>query len=565
MLDLNSVFAVDWPNQVWLMNYFSSYFADHHQFPSVINTFQLIGMPYPVFYGYLFFPLMGGLSLAWNADLTVRIAAVGLFALQYWLVLKLALKSTQDKFCSFCLATLVTWAIYPMTNLYNRGALPEFFATGLLLCSAAIWFFAIEAKVISKRFILCNLFVFLFVLSAGTHPITALYGVCFMALLVCTTLWIDRANLKSLILPLALPIAVGSICLLPWVMVTTHFTPRMVLNASFKRVGYYGRSLDSVYARLMPFPLETKSYKHRLQDDHVTTPHLDTQINFPMLVFFVLCLVGTIQKRERIGKRTMASIVVFGVLALLMIWSSTTSGALDKLGHNFRTIQFAYRLITYINFSLLMGVILFFWKQVEKPVQFRNRLLLGSLLLISFVGLSVKLYHAQQAMVPTEAQLVRSKSFTESLLKMPDSFYGSQAYAITNIFPELDNRQVEAIRNCPFEPLVGKFGDVKTVRVASGIWQTNVQQFPWNRLFDNGNQVVRYEHDNRIAVNLAKDSEIRYECVPDAAWELAHNVSLGVFFTWLIATLGLSAYLVKPVAKATFIESVQPRDVQLPT
>lgn len=547
MFDLHSIFAVDWPNQVWLINYVASFLAERHYFPGAIHTYTLVGMPYPVFYGYLFFPLMGVLSFFWNADLTVRFVAIALFAIQFFLVFKLTCKITQEKLASFSVATFVTWAIYPMTNLYNRGAIPEFFATGLLVCAAVIWFFALEANSKLRRFLLCNLFVICFVISAGSHPITALYGACFMAILVASTLLISRARIKDLILPISIPVILGVCTLFPWVTVTTKFTPQMALAASFKHIGYYPRSLDSLYARLMPFPFETKSYKHKLVDDHAVTPHLDTQINFPLLLLFIICLLAATRSGAIKDRRVWTAIATFGVLVLLMIWSSTTKGTLDKLGHNFRTIQFAYRLVTYINFSLLFGTLLFFWKNDKKLEVLKNTKIFCLLLVLSFVGLSIKLVHAQQAMVPVVNEFTRSKSFTTSLLKMPDSFYGSDAYTLTNLFPELTPDRVAQSHNCPFEPSVETFGTVKPVASPIGVAQTNVQQFPWNHIFQKEGEVERLEHDHRIAVDNPQSVELHYEFVPDVAWAQARTVSLSVFFLWLISTkLASFALLVKP-------------------
>ncbi|MBS1954408.1 MAG: hypothetical protein JST89_09480 [Cyanobacteria bacterium SZAS-4] len=527
---------MDWPNQVWLANYVASFLVERHYFPGVIHTYNLIGMPYPVFYGYLFFPLMGVLSFFWNADLTVRFIAVALYALQFCLLFKLASKVMQEKLPAFCVATFVTWAIYPMTNLYNRGAIPEFFATGLLVCAAVIWFFALDAESGLRRFLLCNLFVILFVISAGSHPITALYGACFMAILVASTLLISRVKIRELILPILIPVILGMSTLLPWVMVTTKFTPQMALAASFKHVGYYPRSLDSLYARLMPFPLETKSYKHKLIDDRAKTPHLDTQINFPLLLLFIICIVATSKSGAINDRRVWAAVATFGVLVLLMIWSSTTKGTLDKLGHNFRTIQFAYRLVSYINFSLLFGTMLLFWRNDKKLELLKNTKILCSLLLLSFAGLSIKLFHAQQVMVPVATEFARTKPFTTSLLKMPDSFYGSDAYTLTNLFPELTPDRVAQSHNCPFEPSTETFGTVRPVASPIGVAQTNIQQFPWNHIFQKGGEVERLEHDHRIAVDMPKSVELHYEFVPDVAWAQARNVSLSVFFLWLIVT-----------------------------
>lgn len=536
LLDLNSIFAVDWPNQVWLANYVASFLVERHYFPSAIHTYTLIGMPYPVFYGYLFFPMMGILSILWNADLTVRLVAVWLYALQFFLVCKVATRATSDRFSGFCIATFVTWAIYPMTNLYNRGAIPEFFATGLLVCAAAIWFLVLDARDKLTRFALCNLFVLLFVISAGSHPITALYGACFMFILVAATTWIKRANLKELIVALSVPVVLAISSLLPWVMATTRFTPQMALAASFKHVGYYYRSLDSLYARMMPFPVETKSYKHKLIDDHVMTPHLDTQINASLLLLFLACLVQVFSKSGIKNKRSVVSIALLALLTVLMISASITKGTLDRLGHNFRTIQFAYRLVTYINFSMLIGIILCFWNNEKKLRLLGNRKALCALLLLSFVGLSIKLYHAQQAMVHCNAELARTKDFTTALIKMPDSFYGSDAYTITNLFPELTPDKVAQSHNCPFEPSSEVFGDVKPVASPTGILQTNIQQFPWNHVTANGAEIERLEHDHRLSFDVPGSIQLHYNFEPEASWAQARNVSLIVFFLWLIVT-----------------------------
>ncbi|HEY9731631.1 MAG TPA: hypothetical protein V6C89_06950 [Drouetiella sp.] len=536
LFDLNSIFAVDWPNQVWLANYVASFLAERHWFPDVIHTYSLIGMPYPVFYGYLFFPIVGVLSYFWNADLTMRCIAICLYALQFFLVFKLSRRALNDRLGGFCIATFVTWAIYPMTNLYNRGAIPEFFATGLLVCAAAIWFFVLDAQDKLTRFILCNLFVLVFVIAAGSHPITAVYGATFMTVLVCATVWISRTKIKDLILPLAIPFALSICSLLPWVMATTKFAPQMALAASFKHVGYYYRSLDSVYARMMPFPVETKSYKHKLIDDHAVTPHLDTQINAPLLLLFLACLAEVFRRGGIRDKRALVAVAVFAVLTVLMIWASVTKGTLDKLGHNFRTIQFAYRMVTYINFSMLIGIVLCFWKNKRKLQILKGRRAFIALLLLSFIGLAIKLYHAQQAMVHSSAEVARTKTFTASLLKMPESFYGSDAYTITNLFPELTPDKVAQIHNCPFEPSVDLFGEVKNVVPPNGIVQTNIQQFPWNHVFSGSTEVERLEHDHRIALDVTKPSQLRYLFLAEPAWSRARILSLGVFFVWLIAT-----------------------------
>ena len=53
LLEPRQQFGNDWTANVWFASYFGEYFKHHSDFPPTINTVQLAGMPYPVFYGFL--------------------------------------------------------------------------------------------------------------------------------------------------------------------------------------------------------------------------------------------------------------------------------------------------------------------------------------------------------------------------------------------------------------------------------------------------------------------------------------------------------------------------------
>src|ERR1700677_5017733 len=50
--------GTDWVNVVWMINYQTRYLMHHLTFAHVLNSYQIVGLPYPIFYGYLFFPIM---------------------------------------------------------------------------------------------------------------------------------------------------------------------------------------------------------------------------------------------------------------------------------------------------------------------------------------------------------------------------------------------------------------------------------------------------------------------------------------------------------------------------
>src|SRR4051812_31488939 len=59
---LKGDFYTDWINHKWLAGYFGEYFSQHRSWPVVINTSEVGGMAYPLFYGVLYYPVMGFFS-----------------------------------------------------------------------------------------------------------------------------------------------------------------------------------------------------------------------------------------------------------------------------------------------------------------------------------------------------------------------------------------------------------------------------------------------------------------------------------------------------------------------
>ncbi len=76
-------FAPDWVNHVWMVGYVGEYLRQHGTFPAVANTTQVGGMAFPLFYGYLLYPLLGLAATYLHPEIVVRLAAVAMFATQY--------------------------------------------------------------------------------------------------------------------------------------------------------------------------------------------------------------------------------------------------------------------------------------------------------------------------------------------------------------------------------------------------------------------------------------------------------------------------------------------------
>ena len=131
LLDLKSIFYIDWINHTWLVSYYSEYFRVHHSFPHVVNSQQIIGLPNPIFYGHAFYAVGGLFGSVLGPDVGVRIWILLATAAQFYAVDRLFRVLTAHRGFSLLMAVLVTWAIYPLTNLYNRSAITEYRGRGV--------------------------------------------------------------------------------------------------------------------------------------------------------------------------------------------------------------------------------------------------------------------------------------------------------------------------------------------------------------------------------------------------------------------------------------------------
>ena len=82
-------FYIDWNNHVWLAGYFGEFARQHGRMPVVVNTPEIAGVAFPIFYGYLLDPLLGLASLWLNPEAAVRLAV-------FWACASIRLRS-QDR------------------------------------------------------------------------------------------------------------------------------------------------------------------------------------------------------------------------------------------------------------------------------------------------------------------------------------------------------------------------------------------------------------------------------------------------------------------------------------
>src|SRR3954468_4908183 len=108
-----AAFYYDWDIHRWFIGYGGEYFHEHLRLPEVLNT-SIVGMPQPVFYGYLFYPALAFWSSLLGANLALRTGLLCLVALQFAAVYLAARKALRERGAAFVSAAAVAWSIYSL-------------------------------------------------------------------------------------------------------------------------------------------------------------------------------------------------------------------------------------------------------------------------------------------------------------------------------------------------------------------------------------------------------------------------------------------------------------------
>lgn len=543
-------FGLDWPGHMWMTAYFGEYFRHHLAFPEVLNTDWISGMPYPVFYGFLFFPVAGLLSIPLGADVAVRLIVAGVMIMQCRQTWRLMTAAGAPHRLGWIVAAVFCWSTYSLTNLYNRGALPEFIAVALLLCALSCFLRALmdPTGTASRRDRVAAFFYY--ALCAGTHPLTAVFGSILIATIVLSALPFLRRALWSTTLRWGVLGILGTVLVLsPWIYATSKFHKDLAIHQdSMTQVMHFTESVDQWGVRFSPLP--TDGGQAAASDtNRAATPHLDAQLNTPLFLLALVVSLGiacarTLRLRQSVGLAwavSAASLAIF-MVALLASLSPAFFNHLPGFCHS---LQFAYRLVAYQNLALVAMIAgLVHLDRLAGPHQaafWKRPLFQGALLLLGLVGLLFKMSHAATAMKEPGPDGRQWRQATEHLVHLPFEFYGWPAYGTPGSSPE---------QSQPAEPVFLEVGTGATFgRVAPVIFileQTQerviqVQPFPWSRVFDNGQPLapgqVRALRQG-LAVTLPPGThEISWHWEPDRVWTWLRMVSFLTLGGWLIGTL----------------------------
>jgi hypothetical protein len=494
LLPLRGGFALDWLNHLWVISYFGDYYRAHGCMPSVLTTPQLAGEPMPVFYGYLFYPVLGWLSSCVGPHLAVRLAVLGTLGLQFFLVRFVLRALGSARGLALAGACLVTWATYPLTNLYNRSALTEFFAGAWLTCAACCWFLFWRAGATRSRWTHALGFALFSALAAGTHPITGWMGAWLFAVLAVAGLLAGHGDLLCRRLFILGVAGTGVVlCLAPWLYAVSHFRGSLLIAPAVSRplIAYDG--IDQWYVRFFPLPLDLRCVWQ--PPAAVCTPYLDAQANVPLLMLVAATVVRLLlSARRRLGMLDLGAVALVGAYFVFSVTLSLVPEATRLLPAPFTGAQFAYRWVNQINLGLFvllcLALLIHGRGGPAQPVRLGG-VLLGCVVTWAGAGLLIKLGHAA---------FLQQRDVTADALpgaRLPPSFYTVGAYSTPGFYQgPLGPDACPPVRGCWDVDSAAGFGTAQPLRVRTdrpARLVTSAEGFAWNRVYVDGRAVPPQE------------------------------------------------------------------------
>ena len=354
LLDIFSGYDSDWYNNIWLIGYNRDYFLSNLNFPLTLNTRDSIFYPLPIFYGYLFYPAAGIISIFLGPNLALRLIIIMLFIFQYYFCRKMFLYLTENRMISNTISILVSWSVYPLTNIYNRSAILEFTAT----TCAGIFLFIFIILLTNPSFDLkkkLKYFIYLFIsfiFCYGTHPITTFYfsGMMIFAGILFYPFIISFFKTRSNIILSFLFVLLSLLILSPLIYLTLNFQIiRDLKNTNTSGIPILYQYIDTFINRFSIILPPNDERVRLIGIGKVATPYLDTQVNVSLilLILFIIIFNKIIPKESKVKVEKWFIFISFSAIFLIFITVSIFSlnnKLFRILPGFFSIIQFCYRL-----------------------------------------------------------------------------------------------------------------------------------------------------------------------------------------------------------------------------
>jgi hypothetical protein len=372
-------FMYDFTNHLWFV-FVQEQAISRHLVPTYYLNAPVVGAFYPffVFYGGTLYAATGALAALIAGHVTVAYVGASLLAIAaaygglLWLARQLGVRSWMAHAPAI---TFVAGAYY-VTNLYGRGAWPEFMATSMIpLLVASGWRVARAPRI---EVVPATLFVIATVLFAGSHNITLLFGslsligglILLRIALGREVAAVDAGRLLRIAILLALAVAVDAWFLLPDVV---HQGATVI--ATDPGVSWHATSFFDTPAVLFD-PLRTVPRQS-------TSPGLFVQAPDWFLLWVLIAGAVLWRRAGRALRRVGVALLL--LLAVFLI-GIMVGPVWDHVPRTLQQIQFPYRLNTYLDLTaagLVLAAVIAIERSAPPRIALRLRYGLGAATAIS--------------------------------------------------------------------------------------------------------------------------------------------------------------------------------------
>jgi hypothetical protein len=341
ILSTDGTFAIDWGNHYWLIYVQSAEIGSLHEPSIYLQTSLGAFYPYYAFYGGTFYAVSGYLAQVFSADVAVLVSYAGAIAANYlgwtWIARMAGVRGWRSQLPGLVAVT----APLAVSNLYGRGGIPEVVATAMLPLVAASAISLMREPRTRLRDV--TAFVIGLIFLTGTHVLSMVWGITFLALLAVVLIachWPLVSERAMRLLGLAwLGVLAG--CVNAWVLGPLILFHSRTIENEPDQIGQQAYTSAENLLRILrdapdPYPLA----------------RADVNAALPVLAL-LWALVAGIFFWRLVGPRNRAFglglVAVLVALVVLILDSSLISDLPEFLQY----IQFPYRLLTYADFCVV--------------------------------------------------------------------------------------------------------------------------------------------------------------------------------------------------------------------
>jgi hypothetical protein len=492
--------------------------------------------------------MLGLLSAAVGAAPAVRVAVLVMLTVQFVALWSAGRKLLGPGRLTFAMVVSVIWATYSLTNLYNRGALAEYLATGFFVTALAFGASAALGGDRSSRWFHGWLAGYFLLLTVGTHAPTAVLAGAFLSVLLFGAVaaagrgaW--RAGSGRTGLVVAGGLAAGAVIVAPWVAANVWFASQLALVRDAAGFIFRPENSDTWARRFVPFPYDAAAMADGLEV--LGTPYLEAQINVVLLIILFWNLELARRSRRRSPSTGATKAPLKTVLMLAVGWfvlMAAISVSPDFARHfQFAApyVQYAYRLVSHCNAALLVAVLASgVWvarRSGYRQAESETKVVAAVCLAVAVVGLGIKLNHAAAVISPDAA---RPSSVQRRQMEVVPAY--TLPASVPALSGDVSLGVVFPVGRDPVD--FGELGAARIELVQAAWVRTNAVVFPWIGLSVDGNPVPPAHiarTGNFLAVYLAAGShELRADWQPARAWSVLNQLSRVLFGLVSLVTLG---------------------------